>query len=544
MKEYLQYIEGVRTGKIVTSQYIKQAVERLEGFKQRDDMYFDAEEVQRCFDFISYMKEWSGKAAGQSGALLPFQKWIVGSIIGIKWKATDTRVCKDVFMLVSRKNAKTSLIAKLSAYLMICDNEANPFIGCVASSRDQARIAFEAAQKYMKTIDPKGEALKLYRNYIKFPKNDGEFHVYSSDASNMDGYNFSAAICDEVHSYKDNLLISVLRSSMGARKQPLLLQITTAGFLLDGYPCFETYKVAIEVLSGVKEDMTFFPFLYVMDPDDDWEDEENWIKCNPAIDVVVSRQYLREQMILAKNDSTQIVPVKTKNFNIWCSAASVWIRQEEIAACMKQKIDLEDFRGMIGYIGVDLASVGDTTSLSVAIPKDDKFYFKTWTFIPRDTFVNSPNHELYQKFYLDGNLIVSEGNITDYQLITNKIMELSQIIQIEGIYYDQYNSSQWAIQCTDLGFNMCPFRQGLQAFNNPTKELERLVLSRKAVIDKSTMILWMFGNVVLRVDHASNVKPEKGRGSNGKIDGVITMIEALGGYLENPNDGDIEIFVI
>lgn len=544
MKEYLQYIEGVRTGKIVTSQYIKQAVERLEGFKQRDDMYFDAEEVQRCFDFISYMKEWSGKAAGQSGALLPFQKWIVGSIIGIKWKATDTRVCKDVFMLVSRKNAKTSLIAKLSAYLMICDNEANPFIGCVASSRDQARIAFEAAQKYMKTIDPKGEALKLYRNYIKFPKNDGEFHVYSSDASNMDGYNFSAAICDEVHSYKDNLLISVLRSSMGARKQPLLLQITTAGFLLDGYPCFETYKVAIEVLSGVKEDLTFFPFLYVMDPDDDWEDERNWIKCNPAIDVVVSRQYLREQMILAKNDSTQIVPVKTKNFNIWCSAASVWIRQEEIAACMKQKIDLEDFRGMIGYIGVDLASVGDTTSLSVAIPKDDKFYFKTWTFIPRDTFVNSPNHELYQKFYLDGNLIVSEGNITDYQLITNKIMELSQIIQIEGIYYDQYNSSQWAIQCTDLGFNMCPFRQGLQAFNNPTKELERLVLSRKAVIDKSTMILWMFGNVVLRVDHASNVKPEKGRGSNGKIDGVITMIEALGGYLENPNDGDIEIFVI
>lgn len=544
MKEYLQYIEGVRTGKIVTSQYIKQAVERLEGFKQRDDMYFDAEEVQRCFDFIACMKEWSGKAAGKSGALLPFQKWIVGSVIGIKWKATGTRVCKDVFMLVARKNAKTSLIAKLSAYLMICDGEANPFIGCVASSRDQARILFEAACKYLKTIDPEQKNVKLYRNYIKFPKNDGEFHVFSSDASNMDGYNFSTAICDEVHSYKDNKLISVLRSSMGARKQPLLIQITTCGFLLDGYPCFETYKVAIEVLSGVKEDPTFFPFLFVMDNDDSIEDEDNWIKCNPAIDIVVSRRYLREQSTLMKNDSTQIVPVKTKNFNLWCQAASVWIRQEEIAACMKQKINMEDFRGMMGYIGVDLASVGDTTSVSVAIPKDDKFYFKTWTFIPRDTFVNSPNHELYQKFLLDGNLIVSEGNITDYQLITNKIMELSQIIQIEGIYYDQYNSSQWAIQCTDLGFNMCPFRQGLQAFNNPTKELERLVLSRKAVIDKSTMILWMFGNVVLRVDHASNVKPEKGRGANGKIDGVITMIEALGGYLENPSDGDFEIFII
>ncbi len=544
MLEYRAYIDGVRSGRIVASQYIKQAVERLEGFKKRPDMYFDEEEIQRCFDFIGYMKEWSGAAAGKSGALLPFQKWIVGSVIGIKWRDTGTRVCKDMFMLVARKNAKTSLIAKLSAYLMVADNEANPFIGCVASSRDQARILFEAAQKYMKTIDPKGDALKLYRNYIKFPSNDGEFHVYSSDASNMDGYNFSVAICDEVHSYKDNKLISVLRSSMGARKQPLLIQITTAGFLLDGYPCFETYKVAIEVLAGVKEDPTFFPFLYVMDPDDDIEDEDNWIKCNPSIDVVVSRQYLREQMTLLKNDSTQIVPVKTKNFNLWCSAASIWIRQEDVAACMKQKVEVSDFQGLVGYIGVDLASVGDTTSVTVMIPKGDMFYFKTWTFIPRDTFVSSPNHELYQKFYNDGNLIISEGNITDYQLITNKIVELSETVQIEGIYYDQYNSSQWAIQCTELGFNMRPFRQGLQSFNNPTKELERLVLSRKAVIDKSTMILWMFGNTVLRVDHASNVKPEKGKGVSGKIDGVITMIEALGGYLENPNNGDFEIFVI
>lgn len=544
MKEYRAYIAGVRSGKIVTSQYIKQAVERLEVFKKRPDMYFDEEEVQRCFDFISYMKEWSGKAAGKSGALLPFQKWIVGSVIGIKWKKTKTRVCKDMFMLVARKNAKTSLIAKLSAYLMICDGEANPFIGCVASSRDQARIAFEAAQKYMKTIDPNGEALKLYRNYIKFPRNDGEFHVFSSDASNMDGYSFSCAICDETHSYKDNKLISVLRSSMGARRQPLLIQISTCGFLLDGYPCFETYKVAIEVLAGVKDDPTFFPFLYVMDPDDDIEDENNWIKCNPAIDIVVSKQYLREQLMLAKNDSTQIVGVRTKNFNMWCSSANVWIRQEDVASCMRQKLNVEDFKGMVGYIGVDLASVGDTTSVSLMVPQDDKFYFKTWTFIPRDTFINSPNHELYQQFYNSGDLIISEGNITDYQMITNKIMELSDIVHIEGIYYDQYNSSQWAIQCTELGFNMCPFRQGLQSFNNPTKEMERLILSNKAVIDKSIMVLWMFGNVSLRVDHASNVKPEKGKGANGKIDAVITMVEALGGYLENPYSTDFEIFVL
>lgn len=543
MQEYKKYISDVLSGKIVTSKYIKQAVERLEDFKKRPDMYFDEKAVQDCFDFMSYFKEWSGAAAGKSGALLPFQKWIVGSIIGIKWKADNTRVCREVFMLVARKNAKTSLISKLALYLLIADGEANPYIGCVASSRDQARIAFEAAQHYMKTIDPDQKSVKLYRNYIKFPANDGEFHVFSSDSSNLDGYSFSVAIADEVHSYKDNNLISVLRSSMGARKQPLLFQITTAGFLLDGYPCFETWKSSVELLSGIKENPSFFPFLYVMDPEDDWEDEKNWIKCNPGIDVVVSRRYLREQLALTKTDSTQIVGVKTKNFNLWCSAAIVWIKQEYAAKSMRQKLNIADFQGCVAYLGVDLSSVGDLTALSVMIPKDSKFYFKTWAFVPRETFVSSPLHTLYEQFYNDGDLIISEGNVQDYQLITNKIVELNQILTIEGIYYDQYNSSQWAIQCTELGFNMQPFSQGLMAFNNPTKELERLILSEDAVIDKSTMILWMLGNVQLRVDHANNIKPEK-KGSNQKIDGIITMIEALGGYLKNPVGNDFEIFVL
>ena len=164
-------------------------------------------------------------------------------------------------------------------------------------------------------------------------------------------------------------------------------------------------------------------------------------------------------------------------------------------------------------------------------------------FIPRDTFVNSPNHQLYEKFYNEGSLTITEGNIQDYQLITNKIVEISQIIQIEGIYYDQYNSSQWAIQCTNLGFNMQPFSQGLMAFNNPTKELERLILSRKAVIDKNILFLWEMDNTNLRVDHAGNVKPEK-KSSNQKIDAIIATIQAIGGFLKNPAGNDFEIFVL
>lgn len=541
MKEYYDYIEGVLSGRIRVSQYIRQQVERTEAFKKRPDLYFDEECVQDCFDFIRQMKHFAGKTAGQQFELLPWQKWVIGSVIGIKYKDTGLRVCRDLFILVARKNGKSSLIAALSLYMLIADGEAAPSIGCVANSTQQARILFEMIQNYSKTLDPQGNLIKNYRNYIKFAPNLGEIKVFSSDSSRLDGLNLSLSVADETHSYKDNKLISVLRSSQGFREAPLMVQISTCGFLTDGYPCFETYKMSIEVLSGVKTQDEFFPFLYVMDPDDDWTDEDNWIKCNPCLDVTVTREYLRQQATLAKNDSTQMVPIKTKNFNIWCSSADVWIPVETVAKSM-QELNLEDFRGATGYVALDLGSVSDLTALSLMIRQDEKFYFWNWGFVPRDTFVNSPNHELYERFREDGDLIISEGNVFDQQVVINKIIELNQIVNIQGIYYDQWNSTQVAINLTDMGYPMHPVRQGLMAFSNPTKEFERAIKSGEAVIDKSTMFLYEMGNCYLRQDAQMNCKPDKNT-NNQKIDNVIAAIMALAGWLGNPVDDDFEVFV-
>lgn len=542
MKGYYGYIEGVLSGKIVVSKYIRQAVIRLEKLKKRDDIYFDEDAVKECFEFVRAMKHFAGKSAGKAFELLPYQKWILGSIIGIKYKATGFRVCRETFILQARKNGKTSLIAALALYMLICDKEASPSIGIVAASRDQARICLEMCQQYAKTLDTEGKVIKQYRNYLKVPANNGELKVYSSDSSNLDGLSQSMTILDEGHAQKDNLLYSVMKSSMGFRQQPLMVQITTCGFQMEGYPCYETWKMSVEILEGIKEDDSFFPFIYMMDPEDDWEDEKNWIKSNPALDVTVTREYLRDQMTAAKNDSTQLVPIKTKNFNLWCSSASVWIPQDRVVKTM-ENFNIEDFAGNLCYIGVDLASVNDITAVSVMIPVGDKFYFKNWAFLPYDTYVNHPNHQLYERFYNDGDLILTPGNICDYQAITNKIAEINQHLQIEGIYYDPYNSGQWAIQCTELGYNMVQFRQGLLNFNNPTKEMEKLILSQRAVFDKSALMLWQFGNVVLRVDSQQNAKPDKTTGNN-KIDNVIASVEALGGYLQNPIATDFDIFIV
>lgn len=539
---YYNYIEGVRSGKIVACKYIKQQVDRLERLKVREDIWFDSECVENCFEFISRMKHFVGKDAGKEFELEDWQKWIIGSAIGIKYKETGFRVCRELFVLIARKNGKSSLIAALSLYMLIADGEASPSIGCVANTRDQARILFEMIQNYSKSLDPKGNLLKNYRNYIKFNANNGEIKVFSSDSSKLDGLNLSLCVLDEGHEQKDNKLYSVMKSSQGFRTSPLMVQITTAGFLKDGYPCYTTFQMSKDILSGVKEQDSFFPFLYMLDDNDNYEDESVWVKANPGLGTIKSREWIREQLETAKNDSTQWVPIMTKELNVWADTAEVWIPDDIVVKCMKS-LDLNDFAGCLGYVGFDLASVSDLTAVSLMIPKDGKFYFWNWGFVPRDTYVSSPNRELYQHFVFDGDLIITEGNVTDYLAVTNKIVELSQYVSIEGIYYDQYNSSQTAIELTNMGYNMCPVPQGLLAFTNPTKEMERLIRQQKAVINKSTMYMWCMRNCYLRQDSLGNCKVDKHSGNN-KIDPLISSIQCIYGYLKNPLAGDFEIISV
>lgn len=542
MKEYYQYIEDVRSGKVKASVYIKQMVERTEAMKKRKDLYFDENAVKECFEFIRQIKHFAGKSAQKQFELLPWQKWVIGSIIGIKHKDTGLRVCRECMILVARKNGKTSLIAALSLYMLIADGEASPSIGCVATSREQARLLFEMAQQFGKSLDPRGQHLKQYRNYMKFIPNNGELKVFSSDSSNLDGLSLSMAICDETHAYKDNRLYSVLKSSMGFRQQPLLVQISTAGFLLEGYPCYEMYKVSIEILAGVKEQDEFFPFLYMLDTDDDWLDESNWIKCNPCIDVTITTEYLRDQVRSAQNDTSQETPVKTKNFNIWMQSSLQWIPQEIIAKQMKTCVDINDYEGHTCYLAVDLSSVNDFTALSCMIPDGDYFVFKNWTFLPEESMKEHPNKVLYERFIQEGSLEITAGNVCDFDNVIAKIGEINKILNIEGIYFDSWNSTYFNIKCTELGYPMIPVSQAVGSFNAPTKEFERWARDGKLIIDKSTNVLWQFGCVSLKVDHNGNIKPSKDTYKGKKIDSVISMIMCVFGWMKNPLSDDIEIF--
>lgn len=543
MKGYYTYIYGVLDGSIVVGKNIRLMCQRFLDLKNSDDIYFDEECVDEAILFISNIKHFLGKSAGTHFHLEPWQQFIVACILGLKWKKNNYRVCKETYIQISRKAGKDAFMAALSLYMLVVDGESAPEIACLANSRDQARILFEYITKFSKSLDPKGSAIKDYRNYVKFPANNGVVKVFSADASKLDGLNVSMGVIDEFHEAKDRKLYDVIKSSMGMRTQPLMVVITTAGFNLES-PCYDMYKLSIEILNGVKKDDTFFPFIFQLDEDDDIDDERNWIKCQPNLDVTVTRDFMRGELVKLRNDSTAEVGIKTKTFNMWCTSSMVWVKPEVVVANM-EGLKLEDYRGFTGVVGVDLGSVNDLTAISLMVPLTDKKIFFNWSFLPEETYKEHPLKDLFDKFIKEGSLILTPGNVTDYDFVANKIREINEIIPVTDVYYDKWNSTQFAITMTEMGFNMVEFSQAIGNYNAATKEFERLMLTNELVVDKSSNFLWQMTCVSLKVDHNGNIKPQKTAWKTQKIDNVISCTTALGGWLKAGGcSNDFEIFIL
>ena len=543
MKGYDKYVKDVLSGKVVAGNLIKQACERFLSFKERDDIYFDAECVDDAIAFIKQIKHFLGKSANKPFILENWQQFMLANIIGLKYKDTGYRVCRETYIQVARKAGKDAFMGALALYFMIVDGEASPQIACLANTREQARILFEYIDTFAKGLDKGERLIKHYRNYITMPLNNGNVKVYSADAGSLDGLNVSLGVIDEFHEQKDRKLYDVIKSSMGMRTQPLMTVITTAGFNLDS-PCMDMYKLGVEILGGVKTDDTFFPFIYQMDLDDDIDDEKNWIKCQPNLNITVSMEFMRSELQKLHNDITAEVGIKTKTFNMWCSSSQTWIRPESIVECMRP-IKLEDYQGFTGVIGVDLGSVNDLTAISLMIPCGNERVFFNWSFLPEKSYEESPNKALYDKFIAEGSLILTVGNVADYDYISKKIQDINNIIPITEIFYDKYNSTQWVIQMTDLGFNMSPFSQAIGNYNAPTKEFERLVSTKEAIIEKSSNFLWQITCASIKEDHNGNRKPVKTAWRTQKIDNIIAATTALGGWMSKGGASfDFEIFSI
>lgn len=531
MKPYYRYAKEVTEGKIVCGENIRLACSRFQKDLQRTDLEFREDVADRAIGFISTLKHFAGKSSGKNFILEDWQQFIIANIVGFYWLSGERRFTSS-YIEVSRKNGKTALAAALCLYYLIADGEDGAEVDLAANSKEQAKIAFSFCSTFAKQLDPKAKYLRAYRDSILFDVNNSKLKVFAADDSKLDGFNASFGLVDEYHSAKNSRVRDVIKSSMGMRQNPHLCTITTAGFDKT-LPCYKLRTTAIDILNGLKEDDSMFIAIYCLNEEDEWTDEKNWVKCTPNLDVTVTQKYIREQVQSAINNPSEEVGVKTKTLNLWCDTAEVWLPESYLIKS-SGRISLEELKELPCYVGVDLAATSDLTAVSYLVIKDGIYYFWNHYYLPESALKEKPDRELYKYWKQQGLLTITEGNVTDYDYITNDIMKNGEAVSIQKVGYDKYNATQWAISATDLGLPLEEYSQSLGNFNKPTRELERLLLSGKCKIQNNEITRWCFKNVTLKSDHNGNVKPNKSVKAK-KIDGVIAMIQALGMYLTTPH---------
>ena len=533
MVKGIQYAKDVVSGKILACQWVKLACKRFLDDINSQDYYFDEKKYNTLTAFTGVMKHYSSGAAGKPFILEPWEDFIICNIFCLYRVDTRRRKYKTAHISVSRKNGKTTLAAALGLFSLIADGEPASSVIMAANSREQAHIDFDAASAFARQLDPRKKSLKVLRNEIVFQKNNASLKVISADASTGDGLNPSMVILDELHGAVDRKLFDVLRSGQGFREQPLMLSITTAGFRIGGF-CNQYEDYCKEILMGQKVDETLFALLYTLDDGDDWTDESNFIKSNPNLGVTVKRDWLSEQVNQAKNSPTLEVGVKTKNLNVWCSSSTTWIPEQYIRRSLMD-VDLTEFKNKnnyLVYLGFDLAAISDLTAVSIMFvdPETEEYFFKTWYYLPKSALDGKYNSELYKMWSSKGFLTLTDSETTDYNYIQNQIVYLYETFDVQGVFFDSWNAQMLVNNLTNLGLPMTAYSQSIGNFNKPTKEMERLVLSDKVRFDNNPITRFCFDNVELKVDLNGNSKPV-GDHQSRKIDGVISMLNALGGYL-------------
>lgn len=545
LKKYKDYALDVVQGTQIACKYVIQACERYLSWFDRPDFIFRPEKADAVINFISKLKHYSGRFNRKPFILLPYQKWMIYSIFGWYYKDDpETRVTRKLYVELSRKQGKTAFLSAISLYCLLETPAAEVYM--VANNAKQAKICFDMSSNFLSSIDPKGKFFERYRDSIRFNATKSKIQVLSNNSSGNDGYSPSLFVLDEAHEQPDSKAWDVMISGQGARYNDNCLAaiITTAGFNKFLF-CYEYRQTCTEILSGLKSDVSQFVAIYTQDEEDDiFNDESCWIKSNPSLGVTVSKEYLREQVTNAQNNTSLLTGVLTKNFNKWVDSQDTWITHDELLAC-SESFELSKFNPDedLCTVGVDLASVSDLTAVSAHVYHNEKHYFKTWYFIPESCLnPSNSNCELYRRWKREGYLHVTNGNVTDYDYILD-LLGNKFPLTISSIAYDQYNATQFVIQGqSQFGLNYEPYSQSIFNFNRPTREFERLLKSGKVVLDYNPITLWNFENCVLKHEPTcDNVKPiksgsgksEKKSGQN-KIDGVISILQSLGRFLENP----------
>lgn len=501
------------------------------------EFYFDKQAADLAVAFFEKLLiHVKGEWAGKPFALQAWQRDdIIRPLFG--WKRADgSRRYRRAYIEIPRKNGKSTLSAGIALYLLFVDDEPGAEVYSAAADRDQASIVFDVAKSMAEGSPQLIKHAKIYKRSIVVEKTASVYRVLSADAYTKHGLNAHGVVFDELHAQPNRELWDVLNTSTGARRQPLMVMITTAGYDRESI-CYEQHEYAVEVLAGRLNDPSFFAYIAAAEEGDDWTSPVTWAKANPGLGETVKLDYLAGEALRAQQVPAYQNTFRRLHLNQWTSQDSRFLDMAAWDACAGE---LPDLRGRRCYGGLDLASTTDIAALVLVFPPilaDEPFYMMAFFWMPGDNLIGRERRDRaqYHAWAAQGLIIATPGNVIDYAAIERGIVELGEVYDIAEIAFDRWGAESMRQALEGHGLTMIAMGQGFASLSGPTKELVRLILAGDIAHGGNPVLRWMADGVAVRQDPAGNVKPDKSK-STRRIDGVVAGIMALDRAIRNEGD--------
>lgn len=514
------------------------------------------ESAQRALLFIESLKHAQGKYAGKSFKLMEWQKErIIKPLFGTL-NPDGTRQYRTCYVEVPRKNGKTELGAAAGLYLLFADEEAGAQIYSAAGDRGQASLVFNAASpmvRQARALSTRSKIIDSQKRIAVFSTNSF-YQVLSAEAYSKHGLNAHGILVDELHTQTNRDLWDVLTTSTGARSQPLIFVMTTAGYDRNSIG-WEIHDYALKVSKGIIDDPTFLSVIYSAPEEADWTDEDVWYSCNPALGEFRNIDEMRTLCKRAQETPALEMTFRRLYLNQWVNSVTRWLPMDKWDAC-KSKVDLTELEGRECYAGLDLASTTDLTALSYVFPYEGgryKVLMRYW--IPEDTMREHERKDRvpYSEWVRNGFIQATPGNVIDYGFIQHQLEEDRKHFNIKELAFDRWGAAKLMTDLQEVDFVidpkqagegrplLVPFGQGYASMSAPTKELMNLVLSKKVEHGGNPVLRWNTDNLVVTADPADNLKPDKAKATQ-RIDGCVALIMAIGRASLHPLDEGRSIY--